>query len=273
MGWFDFWKNFWGNLGGMWRKKSLEPAGHSGTSHKAAISVPENSLEEFVYSGMRVEVMTLSGQFLFAGKIRGLHGNRAELHTYVKPLESKQSNPQNAQDSQDSQDSQEPEEVKPIQVKIRGYNNYERKAVGLEGVITQQPGYQHIWQVEELTAVQMKNDRAFFRLETDLDAILVTFNGVDLGEYPCKLLNISVGGACVSTEHAYQKGDKFLLKVKLLEEREVSEVFCQVLRVTEKPQSKPRFEYGCQFIELNEADQERITESIFAAQRKKRNNT
>ena len=29
-------------------------------------------------------------------------------------------------------------------------------------------------------------------------------------------------------------------------------------------------EYGCQFLEMNEADQDKITENIFAAQRKSR---
>ena len=63
-------------------------------------------------------------------------------------------------------------------------------------------------------------------------------------------------------------GDKFLLKVKLLEDRPASAMFCQVLRVIE-PKEGP-VQYGCQFLELNETDQDRITENIFAAQRKSR---
>ena len=45
-------------------------------------------------------------------------------------------------------------------------------------------------------------------------------------------------------------------------------MYCQVLRVIEKEEG-PR-EYGCQFLELNEADQDKITENIFTAQRKGR---
>ena len=88
------------------------------------------------------------------------------------------------------------------------------------------------------------------------------------GERPCKLLNISVGGAGIGSEYQYQMGDKFLLKVKLLEDRPVSAMYCQVLRVIEKENAP--FEYGCQFLELTEEDQEKITQNIFAAQRKKR---
>ena len=81
-------------------------------------------------------------------------------------------------------------------------------------------------------------------------------------------MNISVGGARVASEHRYYTGDKFLLNVKLLEDREPTIMFCQVLRVIEKEEGP--LEYGCKFLELNEADQDKITENIFAAQRKTR---
>ena len=45
-------------------------------------------------------------------------------------------------------------------------------------------------------------------------------------------------------------------------------MYCEVLRVIDKGDSK--FEYGCRFLELAEADQDRITQNIFDAQRKKR---
>ena len=77
-----------------------------------------------------------------------------------------------------------------------------------------------------------------------------------------------MGGACIGSEYQYHKGDKFLLKVRLLEDRPESAMLCQVLRIIEKEDS--RFEYGCQFLELTEEDQRAITQNIFAAQRKKR---
>ena len=94
------------------------------------------------------------------------------------------------------------------------------------------------------------------------------FSGLAMGERPCKLLNISVGGASISSEHRYHEGDKFLLKVKLLEDRPESAMYSKVVRVIEKDGGA--YEYGCRFLELTEADQEQITRNIFAAQRKKR---
>lgn len=139
----------------------------------------------------------------------------------------------------------------------------------MEGMITPLP--KHIWQIEELTVIRTANDRAFFRLDTNLDATITMFSGLAMGERPCTLLNISVGGACVSSEYEYHEGEKFLLKVKLIEDRPESAMFCQVLRVIEKDRQK--YEYGCQFLELTEEDQGKIMQNIFEVQRKQRART
>lgn len=219
-------------------------------SRRAKAQPPQEAKEDEdaldIYSGMRVEVTTDSGQLLFVAKLLGLHGDKAELHLYSE--------------------SEIGEDTEPLHAKIRGYSDHERKAVCMEGVIT--PGPQHIWQVEELTVVRTGNDRAFFRLDTNLDATATMFSGLEAGEKPCKLLNISVGGACVGSDLRYHEGDKFLLKVKLLDGRPESAMFSQVVRVIEKEGGK--FEYGCQFLELTEEDQGKITQNIFAVQRQRR---
>ena len=188
-----------------------------------------------IYSGMRVEV----------AKLMGLHGNQAELHQYSEAAIS---------------------EEEPFPVKIRGYSDRDRKAVYMEGVIAPLPDKK--WSVTELKVCRIGNDRAFFRLDTNLDATATMFSGLAMGEKPCKLLNISIGGACISSEYRYHDGDKFLLKVRLLEDRPESAMFSQVMRVIEKDSAG--FEYGCRFLELTDADQEQITQNIFAAQRQKR---
>ena len=84
-------------------------------------------------------------------------------------------------------------------------------------------------------------------------------------------MNISVGGVCVQSEQQLREGDKFLLKIRLLEGLDLSMMYCQVLRITVK--ERGRYEYGCRFLEMNEADEERITQIIFAAQRQQRSNS
>ena len=262
----------------------------------------ENSQAEITaYSGMRVEVTTFEGELLFVAKLVNLRENQAVLQQYSETERSKEILQQYTEEEEDGktqeagsganagpeslevvfarmlaeqaekeQDSEEKKQKEPLHVRIRGYNDHERKAVYMEGFIT--PEEKHTWKVEELTVTRIGNDRAFFRLETNLDVVVTTFGGFSAREQDCKMLNISVGGARILSEQLYHEGDKFLLKVQLLEDRPMSVMFCEVLRVFEREDSK--YEYGCRFLELNEEDQDKITQNIFAAQlaerRKKR---
>ena len=188
----------------------------------------ENEEDPELYSGMRVEVTNFDGRLLFGAKLANLQGTRAELYQYTEALL--------------------PTEEEPVRVRIRGFSDYERKAVYMEGTISPLP--HRIWKVEELTVTKIGNDRAFFRLDTDLEASATSFSGLNAGERACRLLNISVGGARVSSEQQYWEGDKLLLTVKLLEDRDPSIMYCQVLRVIEKEGANT--EYGCQFLELTD---------------------
>lgn len=208
----------------------------------------EDKAPQPVYSGMRVEVTDRGGRLLFVAKLQGLRGDKAELNQY-------------------SETDLSPEEGETVPVCIRGYNDRNKKAVYMEAMIA--PASVHTWAVTDLTVVRTGNDRAFFRLNTDLPATAVMFSGLEMGEKPCRMLNISVGGACIRSPVRYHEGDKFLLKVKLIEDRPESVMYCQVLRVLEKENGAT--EYGCQFLELSEDDQENIIQNIFTAQRQKRN--
>ncbi len=199
-----------------------------------------------IYSGMRVEVTAPDGRLLFVAQLRNLRENGAELYLYSE--------------------SALPPDSEPLPACIRGYNDHNRKAVYMEGVISPMP--QNIWKVEELAVRRVGNDRAFFRLETNLDATATMFSGLSMGERPCKLLNISVGGACITSETPYHEGDKFLLKVKLLADRPESVIYSEVMRIIHKGRDK--VEYGCRFLELTEEDETKITQNIFTVQRQQR---
>lgn len=219
-----------------------------GTEKRKAENSPDKAgrPEMEIYSGMRVEVTTPEGQLLFVAKLMCPSGSAAELHQYSEASISK-----------------EPE---PTFVRIRGYLDREKKAVYMEGTITPRP--ERIWLVENLTVTRTENDRAFFRLDTNIDATATTFGGANAGEKPCKLLNISVGGAYITSNFPFQEGDTFLLKFRLLEGGEISAMYCQVLRTIDKGTYFPK--YGCRFLELNESDQARIAQSIFTVQRRQR---
>ena len=86
-------------------------------------------------------------------------------------------------------------------------------------------------------------------------------------EEPCTLVNISVGGACISSKTRHDVGDRFLLWVRLLPELEPSMMYCQILRIVTRKHEY--YEYGCSFSRMTEIDQEKINQTIFAIQRKK----
>ncbi len=200
-------------------------------------------------SDMRVEVTTFEDdRLLFVAKLMGMRGDAAKLYQYSEMSAFQKT------------------ESEAIHVRIRGYSDHDRKAVHMEGFIL--PDQNHVWLVQNLTVKKMNNDRAFFRLNTDTDASIVTLGAGGSGERVCRLKNISVGGVCISAEDEYHEGDKFLLKVKLLEDMPQSIMYCQVLRIIKKTGSD--FQYGCCFLEMTEEDQEKIIKNIFEAQRKMR---
>ena len=200
------------------------------------------------YSGMRVEVSGKNGHLLFLARIANPREDKLDLYQFS---------------SSDLTRSQEDE---PLPVRIRGYFAEEQKAVTMEGTISAAPQASNLWLAENIVVVSVENSRAFFRLETRLEAVIIP---LDEGkEEKCRLLNISVGGVRIQTDTPYLAGDQFRLRVQLLADRDPSVILCEVMRVIKKENAP--LEYGCRFLDLKEADEDRITENIFAAQRKRR---
>ncbi len=227
--------------------KIIEAIKKFGSQKEPEVPVQTEEKPELdVYAGMRVEVISEDNQLLFVAKLLALREDSAELHLYSE--------------------SAVPDGSEPMHALIRGYSDYERKAVYMEGTVS--PVQHHIWKVERLQVSRIGNDRAFFRLNTELKASITRVGRIGAGMKTCTMLNISIGGACISTDETYHKNDKFLLNVQLLEDREPSVMLCEVLRIT--AQDNGKFEYGCRFLALSESDKERITQNIFAVQRKKR---
>ena len=198
------------------------------------------------YAGMQVEITDTDGQVLFVAKLLGVQRNSAQL----------------SQSTEAQLD--QAQEGDPLEVQIRGYSDSQAAAIHIQGAIT--PRADRVWLAENLEVVKKGNDRAFFRIDTNLSAGATP---MDQGEEDsCRLLNISVGGARIGSGREYQVGDKFLLRAQLLPDREPTVILCQVLRVI--PREQGRTEYGCRFLELKEADEDKITQIIFDMQRKKR---
>lgn len=201
-----------------------------------------------VFSGMRVEVTVEDSKLFLMAVLVGLRGDRA----YLKPL---------------SDSSLMLRSDGPFEVTMRGFSGQANTAVVLEGTI--RPGSNGMWQVEHLALMKAGNDRAFFRMPTSINATMTPLDKWGGSSEGCKLVNISVGGVCVSAQTRHNVGNRFILRVRLMPELEPSLLMCQILRINERRHGY--FEYGCCFLNLKESDQEQIFRIIFDMQRKERN--
>lgn len=116
------------------------------------------------------------------------------------------------------------------------------------------------WRREEMKLVRVKNDRAFFRLETNLKAVIIPMERFGAGEVSARVVNISAGGMGIWTECQCCKGDRLLLKVRFTSKEDAWNLFCEIVRIEERGISG--FVYGCRWIELGERERERLMESI-----------
>lgn len=205
----------------------------------------EEDLE--IYSGMRVEVTSDDGRMFLIAVLTGLRGDHAQLRPAIEgslltTLE------------------------EPVLVTLRGYSSREKKAVIMK--CTVRSGGKNFWQAEHLSLIKRSNDRAFFRIGTSLAGKLAPAGQLNAPAEDCRLLNISVGGACISTGIRHNIGEKFLLWAKLTPNSEPTQVVCQIVRINERQHGS--FEYGCRFLDLSDAEEERILQIIFDMQRQGR---
>lgn len=198
------------------------------------------------YAGMRAEVTDLEGRPLFTAKLLGVEEDHGNLHLLG--------------DAAFYRDTEE-----PLPVRLRGYSDRRSKAAYLEGEIrpSEDTG---IWRVEKLTLSKLENDRSYFRMDVTMDAAITPVGRPGATEEPCRLVDLSIGGVRIASPNHFQVGERLLISVALTPGGAPSTMLCQILRVVGQ---ETDYEYGCRFLELNEADEDRIVQLIFALQRRR----
>ena len=76
--------------------------------------------------------------------------------------------------------------------------------------------------------------------------------------YPCELRNISAGGVCIRVPVEFKQGEQIVFCANM-PRHNLEPLLCEIRRVTKM---KETFEYGCQFLELNDTDQDEIAKII-----------
>ena len=198
------------------------------------------------YSGMRVEVLDAEGQMLFTARLSVSEGGLVQLYQ--------------------QSDGPAGEGLEPFPVQLRGYHTTQNKAVHMTGTAFWVSD--GLWRVDQFRVTGKDNDRAYYRQGIDTGGELVRLGS--LGSEPaasCEVVNISVGGVCVRTDREFAAGDRVLLRSRLLPNQNLAPLICEVKRISEK--RKGQFEYGCQFVDLNPAQEDQIAKAILELQRQR----
>lgn len=225
-------KFFKGTLGAAPERQSVQPGGASRRLEFSA--------------GTRVEVLSPENRLLFVARMRVVEGTIVELRRDT--------------------DDPLPRALYNSKIKLRGFqkNSQPFCLVGTVGRSSRE-----FWQLENLEVLQTRENRVFFRQNTDLDARVMPsghYRGLTRELVECKVLDISAGGARVLSRNVYMEGDRFQLRVEILPEERPFSVTCQVLRIT--PRKGFKYEYGCKFEGLSEPEQQRLLRAVFEIQRK-----
>ena len=171
-------KFFKGTLRSVPQKADAAPGDRKGSREE-----PEFS------SGTRVEVLTMENHLLFVGRLKVLGGGVLEMRRDTgDPL---------------------PQALYNSKVKLRGFqrNSQPFCVTGTVGKSSRD-----FWQVENLEILQSRENRSFFRQNTELDARVMPsghYRGTSREMTECKVLDVSAGGARILSRNVYLEGDRF----------------------------------------------------------------
>ena len=127
-----------------------------------------------------------------------------------------------------------PQALYNSKVKLRGFQRNSQPFC-MNGTVGKSS--RDFWQIENLEVLQNRENRGFFRQNTDLDARVMPsghYRGMGREMAECKVLDVSAGGARVLSRNVYMEGDRFQLEAELLPDERPFSVVCRVLRITPK---------------------------------------
>lgn len=208
-------------------------------------SVPPDDFPD-LYNGMKVEVLTPANSLIFVGRIQLLSGG-------------------NQVDVLGETGGFLPRALYNQRVKLRCFQR-DGDTFTLNGTVG--PNDPKFWRIEKLQSLQNSENRNFFRQNIGVEGQIVSPSGQKI---PCKVLDISAGGARVLTSKLFQLEGTFQLEVSFLPTEEPFALTCRVKRTSVRAQTASpmkKFEYGCQFVDVPPREQERLLQVVFTLQRK-----
>ncbi len=129
------------------------------------------------------------------------------------------------------------------------------------------------WRVREIKLYNNFERRNFFRVNLCANGKAAKDNEehelekmLEVVEYPAQLVDISLSGVLFSTEAEFELNDRVRLsEVYLDATNQPFLFFCKIVRVGEKG-AQGRM-YGCEFVDLDNREADRLCRAVFALQR------
>lgn len=197
-----------------------------------------------LYNGMKAEVLTPANALIFVGRIRLSGASQVDLLGETGGFL--------------------PRALYNQPVKLRCFQR-DGDTFTLTGTVG--PNDPKFWRIEKLKSLQNSESRSFFRQNIGADGHVFASGQ----KFPCKVLDISAGGARVLTSKLFQLESAFQLEASFIPTEEPFSLTCRVKRTTVRAETASpmkKFEYGCQFVDVPPREQERLLQVIFTLQRK-----
>lgn len=207
-------------------------------------SVPPDDFPD-LHSGMKVEVLTPANALIFVGRLRLSGPNQVDVLGESGGFL--------------------PRALYNQPVKLRCFLK-DGDTLTLNGTVG--PNDPKFWRVEKLQSLQSSENRSFFRQNIGVEGQIFPTTGQ---KYPCKVLDISAGGARVLSAKLLQLEEVFQLEASFLPTEEPFTLSCRIKRTTVRAETASpmkKYEYGCQFVDVPPREQERLLQVIFTLQRK-----
>lgn len=205
--------------------------------------------------GMKVEVLQYNGELYFMGKLEW-----ARNGTYQVTSEDGSPLPYIEYNGS---------------VKLRG--QYKGEVLFVEGKIVGSSA--SMWRIEQSKTVRGADQRNFFRQNIKATVTITCANdlrGADCGEktpqgkfFTATMMNLSAGGTQISTTAEFEKSDWIsIVEAELVPEMAPFNFICAIRRKTNADNKGREFIYGCEFLDMGPAEQDRLIKAILTLQRK-----
>ena len=204
-----------------------------------------NHLE--IEMGMLLEVLTENNDVLFRGRVTYFDDDSIRI--------------------ENSMGGSVPKAEYNSEYKLRGTLSDERRVV-YRGVV--RGGSSSMWKIEELTNWYTWEKREFFRQSISVDAVVARVKRGDAPAYEedecnCRLLDVSGGGILLECDELFDVDDQLRVSnAEILPNIEPFSFRCSVRRVSQESYGNL---YGCQFLRMRPAEQDRLIRAIFMLQR------